>query len=137
MSWITTKLLAYALGGMTLIAVTLGGVAWWNAQQAEVAQLKADRATQALDMAQSANRASTAQIIALSAERDAFVLKRAMEQKEANEIVAESREQLKEALAYAFAAKERIRQLSRQADCRTAMAMPICPAIADELRAAP
>lgn len=135
MSWITTKLLAYALGGMTLIAVALGGVAAWNYKSAQAADDRAALAEAGLESAKAANIASTAMVASLQAERDAFVLKRAMELKQAQEIVARSEYESAQMAQLLVAANKRIKALSRQADCRTAMEMPICPGIVDELRA--
>jgi hypothetical protein len=98
-------------------------------------QAEAALAEQQLDTALAANTASTAMVKSLEVERDAFVLKRAMELKQAQAIVAQSQSEAVQALNLLMEARERIRRLSRQADCRTVMAMPICPSITKELLA--
>ena len=122
---------------LLLCVLALSAAVWWQRGQLQNMRDAAALAEHQLADAARTSEATKATIKALEVERDAFVLKRAMEQREAAELVAQSQQEAQEALAYAMAAKERIRKLSRQADCRTAMAMPICPAIADELRAAP
>lgn len=137
MNWITTKLLAYVSGGLLLALLAVSTYAYMQHQVAERRQSDVALAEGKLDVALAANVANVAMIQSLQAERDAFVLKRAMEQEQARKLVAQSQYEAKQALEYALAAKERIRQLSRRGDCQTAMQMPICPALADELRAVP
>jgi hypothetical protein len=118
-------------------AIAVSALAYFLWDVAERRQAEAALAEQQLDTALAANTASTAMVKSLEVERDAFVLKRAMELKQAQAIVAQSQSEAAQALTLFLQAKERIRRLSRQADCRTVMAMPICPAIANELRVAP
>lgn len=122
--------LAVAILGLSAIVVL---------QRQTIGRIEAEAALKqhALDSALGANRSAKDIIEHLEAERDAFVLKRAAEREQADKAVAQSQYEAKQALSLFLQAKERIRVLSRQADCRVAMAMPICPAIADELRRAP
>jgi hypothetical protein len=137
MAWITTKLLAYVSGALLLCVIAVSTFAVYQHNVIKRVQAEAALAEQQLDTALAANTASTAMVKSLEVERDAFVLKRAMELKQAQAIVAQSQSEAAQALTLFLQAKERIRRLSRQADCRTVMAMPICPAIANELRVAP
>ena len=122
-----------------LMVAVIGLGTFAGYQHLTIRTLKSDAATATLklDTALASNVASTATIKSLEVERDAFVLRRAMELKQAQAIVAQSQAEAAEAVQYALAAQARIKALSRQADCRTVMAAPICPSIADELRAAP
>lgn len=137
MNWLTGKLALYVSGG--LLILLLGVSTFAGYQHLVIGRLQADAKTHTLelDVAQSANKASTATILGLVNERDNLLLARALEQDAAEKAVAESREVAQKAMQYAMAAKERIRVLSRRSDCLTAMAAPVCPSIADELRKAP
>jgi hypothetical protein len=135
MAWITTKLLAYVSGALLLCVIAVSTFAVYQHNVIKRVQAEAALAEQQLDTALAANTASTAMVKSLEVERDAFVLKRAMELKQAQAIVAQSQSEAVQALNLLMEARERIRRLSRQADCRTVMAMPICPSITKELLA--
>lgn len=137
LSWFTGKLALYVAGALLIALLAMSAVVVLQRNVIGRLQAETDLATARLDSAIAATHTAKDTIKSLEAERDAFVLKRALEVKQADEIVAQSKSEAAQALSLFLQAKERIRVLSRQADCRVAMAMPICPAIADELRRAP
>jgi autotransporter translocation and assembly factor TamB len=118
-------------------AIAVSGLAYFLWNVAERRQAEAATVKQSLTLAVQATDTAKVQIKALEIERDAFVLKRAMELKQAQAIVAQSQSEAAQALNLWLQAKERIRILSRQADCRTVMAAPICKSVTDELHAPP
>ena len=142
MSWITTKLLAYVSGGLLLAC--LASLSWgaWERQgkltaEANENTAKANERTAklSLSVALAANEAGTAIIKSLEGERDALLLKRAIEKQQAEKIVAETEYKAQQIAEAYLAAKGRIRQLSMTANCMAVMSAPICPEIEAELRA--
>jgi hypothetical protein len=98
--------------------------------EAALATLKLDNAVQATDKAKHI-------IKSLEDERDAFVLKRATEKKQADKMVAESQAKAERVAMALDDARRVLRGLSLTADCRTVMAAPICKSVTDELHAPP
>jgi hypothetical protein len=137
LSWLTGKFAAYVTGALLVALLAMSAVVVLQRNVIGRLQAETDLATARLDGAIAATHTAKDTIKSLQAERDAFVLKRAMEIEEAQAIVAQSQHEAAQALSAFLQAKERIRQLSLTANCMAAMAMPVCPAIADELRKAP
>lgn len=142
MSWITTRLLAYVSGALLAALLGVSTYAYIQHQVAERRQAEVEvekgrtrEAKLELSVALAANEAGTAIIKSLEGERDALLLKRAMEREQAEKIVAETEYKAQQIAEAYLAAKERIRQLSLTANCMAVMSAPICPEIVEELRA--
>ena len=106
-------------------------------QHSTIRRLQAESLTAetTLNVAKAANTASTAMVLSLKTERDALLLQRAIETDAAVAAVEQSQAMAKRAIAAYQEARERIRQLSQTTRCMAAMSAPICPQIAQELRA--
>jgi hypothetical protein len=134
-NWLTTKLLSYVIAGLLVALLGVSTYAYTQHQVAERRQSEAALANGKLTEALGANQISTEQIKRLEAERDSYLLKRAVEKAEADRLVEDSRNVVKRIAQDLQAARKRIEALSLSANCYAVMQAPICPAIADELRA--
>jgi hypothetical protein len=82
-----------------------------------------------------ANRSQDAMLQAMIAQRDGLLLARAADKKATDAALAESNALLMIQNGQLRAAAKRIHELSRRPNCIAVMDAPICPEIAQELRA--
>ena len=134
MSWVTTKALLWACGIFLLALLGVSTYAYIQHQVAERRQSDLALVQGKLDVAVSANRASTNQIARLVKERDDLLLKRAVEQEAAEKAVAESREVAVTVYNELVAAKRQINAMSLHQGCKPVLTAQVCPEIADALR---
>jgi hypothetical protein len=137
MSWITTRVLGWALAAAVLWGVAASVATYVRGNALALAESNIVLLTAQNNMAVSANIASTAMIETLKTQNEQLLIKRAAEAKEVEQFIADSKRKQEAAIAYLAKQNEVIRKLSKRADCLVAMQTPICPAIVAELRKGP
>jgi hypothetical protein len=134
MNWLTTKAVLWVGGGMLLALLATAGWGAWERQGKLTARANERTAKLSLSIATTANQAATDMLAAMTKQRDDLLLKRATEQKQAEQAVAESRQVAVTVYEQLVEAKRQINAMSLHQGCKPILAAQVCPEVADRLR---